>query len=202
MIYAYVGEFRSGKTLSMVWDCIQAMYRGVRVVSNFPIELEYDPFLRKKKHLKAECYPEADKFIWHLENDSNCIFAIDETGIYFPNYFWHELSKHPDILVKFHQVEHYYAHIWYTTQKFKQSASRLRELTNRVAECKKIPLGITKIFINNWYEPDVFNGVPTPEKRKNYFLGRRIIWPSDFRRASLAYDTRYHMESSLVTITK
>jgi hypothetical protein len=196
-IRGYVGEFGSGKTLSLVWDALNAMYHGHRVISNFPIEGEYSPPLHRKKHLRAEFLDTGEKLRSAIETEENCIFCVDETAIYLPQYYWTQLQKQPEVLVKFHQVRHYDAAIWYTVQEFNESVKALRILTQYVYECDLLDLGIFKIFINKLFKRKYFEGMPTEKKYELYFRGMRIIYPSESRMAMKAYQTKFRIESSM-----
>lgn len=195
-IRGYVGKFGQGKTMSMVWDAIQALYAGHKVYSNFPIDIWWSPPFRRKRHCRAIHVPTGVQLRKLIESEENCIFVVDETAIYFPTKYWDRLTD--ETIVKFHQVRHYDCAIWYTVQRFKQSVARLRELSTQVVECQKFNLGLFPIFINRFFEPEYFNGVPTAEKAKVYGLGRRIIYPSESRAAWKAFDTKYRIESSVL----
>ena len=135
MIRGYLGQFGSGKTLNMVWDLIQAMARGRKVISNTPIELLYDPFLGKKRYLKAEFIAEGDRFQWALEHRENCILAIDEAAVYLPSTYWSKLP--PALIVKFAQQRKYRTDFYYTSQVYGHAIKRLRDLTHVVYLCRR-----------------------------------------------------------------
>jgi hypothetical protein len=194
-IRGYVGEFGSGKTLSLVWDCLNAMYFGHRVISNFPIEGDFSPPFFKKKHLKSEFIFEGEKFKEAISTQENCIFAVDETAIYLPQHYWNKMP--PEVVVKFHQVRHYDAAIWYTVQEFNESVKTLRILTQHVFICEQLYFGLFNLFWNRLYKRKYFEGMPTPAKHELYFRGQRLIYPSEARMAMRAYHTKYRVESSM-----
>lgn len=192
MIRSYLGEFGQGKTLTLTWHLINAMYAGVRVITNYPIKILYDPIFGKKKLLESECYTNGEEFRSKIETEQNCIFGCDETGIFLPPRFWNSMSE--KIEFKFRLVEHFRTDIWYTVQEFGGSVKRLRDLTNSVYLCQKWNFGIMQIYSHKIYKKELFNGVPTDEKRKEYFRGMGIIWPSEARRVYKAYQRTYQFE--------
>jgi len=228
MIRGYVGDFGSGKTLSMVWDLMVAMYNGRHVISNTPIECMFDPFLKRKKYIKAEFIYEGDKFQWALEHRENCILAIDEAAVYLPNMYWNKLP--PGLIVKWSQQRKYRTDFWYTSQVYGHSVKRLRDLTHIVYKCRRrvlfpaIPMPwtvrrVTKgtdphtyhihpkipaviIFRNDKFGPSFFTGEPTQKKYERYHWGTRILWPSQVRRVFRAFDTMFVIDTSAMMKVK
>jgi len=227
MITGYLGDFGSGKTLNMVWDLIQAMYHGRKVISNTPIELLYDPLFSKKVYLKAEFIAEGDKFQWALEHRENCILAIDEAAVYLPSTYWNKLP--PALIVKFAQQRKYRTDFFYTSQVYAHSVKRLRDLTHRAYLCRRRMITPTIYFpfkqkiINKdngevWYRkrringltlfiakkfiPAFFHGEQSQKKYERYYLGQRILYPSQVRRVFKAYDTNYVVDMSAMMKVK
>jgi hypothetical protein len=227
MIRGYLGEFGSGKTLNMVWDLMQAMYRGRRVISNTPIELFYDPFLKKKKYIKAEFIQEGDRFQWALEHRENCILAIDEAAVYLPSSYWNRLPA--GLIVKFAQQRKYRTDFYYTSQVYGHAIKRLRDLTHVVYLCKRkmlfprIPLpwkkkivnqddgdtwykqaglGPLQIFIARKFNPAYLHGEPNEKKYKRFYWGSRTLYPSQVRRVFRAYNTNYVVDMSAMMKVK
>lgn len=194
-IRGYVGEFGSGKTLSLVWDAINAMYQGHRVISNFPIECDFAPPFRKKRHVKAEYLATGMELQMAIGTQEGCIFAIDETAIYLPQAYWSHMP--PEVIVKFHQVRHYDAAIWYTVQEFNESVKALRILTQHVYLCEVLDIFAFQLFENTLFKRKYFEGMPTEAKYEQYFRGHRFIWPSEATAAMKAYHTKYRIESSM-----
>jgi len=226
MIRGYLGEFGSGKTLSMVWDLIQSMYRGRKVVSNTPIELLFDPLFGKKKYIKANFIQEGDRFQYALEHWENCIFAIDEASVYLPSTYWNKLP--PGLIVKFAQQRKYRTDFYYTSQIYGHSVKRLRDLTHIVYLCRRrtlfprIPLpwkktirnqdgstwkkGVSipalQIFINKKFNPAYMHGEQSKKKYDRYYYGTRTIYPSQVKRVFRAYNTNYVVDMSAMMKVK
>lgn len=194
-IRGYVGEFGSGKTLSLVWDALNAMYWGHTVYSNFPIEADFSPPFRKTKHLKSHFIETGPELQEAIGTKDNCIFVVDETAIYLPTAYWNKMP--PEIIVKFHQVRHYDAAIWYTVQEFNESVKALRILTQYVYECEQLNLGLFRLFHNRFFKRKYFEGAQTEAKFEAYYRGERYIFPSEARRAMAAYQTKFRIETSM-----
>lgn len=211
MIKAYVGDFGSGKTLNMVWDLMNAMKRGVHVISNTPIEFYEKSLFGKIRHYKAEFIPNGKEFQKAIAYRQNCIFGIDEAAVYLPNIYWHKLP--PEFIVKFAQTRKYRTDFWYTSQGFGMAVKRLRELTHRVLLCygkrvlplpyinfrigkRKIKLFGWKRYITKIFRPEYFYGQPSFKKYERCYLGSRSLWPSQVRRVYKAYNTYYVIDAS------
>jgi hypothetical protein len=194
MIVAYVGDVGSGKTLNMVWDCMNAIYRGRHVISNTPIDCIYDPIFRKKRRIRAEFIPSGQGFLKALAYRENCIFALDEAAVYLPNYFWNKLPT--ELIVKFAQNRKYNTDIWYTTQGYGMAVSRLRELTQVVYKCYPTRVLFTKCYKRDRFNPAYFKGEQTWKKREKYFKGSRTLYPSQIKRIFKAYDTHFVVDAS------
>jgi len=212
MIRGYLGEFGSGKTLSMVWDLMMSMYKGRKVVSNTPIELLYDPIIGKKKYIKANFIQEGDKFQWALEHWENCLFAIDEASVYLPSNYWNKMP--PGLIVKFAQQRKYRTDFYYTSQIYGHSVKRLRDLTHIVYLCRRKTLfpGIKigkhrilpriQIFINKKFNPAFMHGEQSKKKYDRYFWGSRTLYPSQVKRVFKAYNTNYVVDMSAMMKVK
>jgi hypothetical protein len=189
MIYGVQGEFSSGKTLFMTYRLIQAMYAGRRVITNYPIKIDWAPAFKPKKHLESECYTSGYEFRQKIETEKDCIFGCDETAIYLPMDFWNKMSE--EIRFKLHLVEHFRTDLYYTVQDFSESVVMLRRLTNMVFQCEKWNFGLFIIFINKKYKKKYFEGMPTDKKHELYFRGLSFIFPSDTKRIVKAYQREY-----------
>jgi len=200
MIKAYVGDFGSGKTLNMVHDLILAMYKGRKVIANTPIEGYYDPFLKKKKYIKAEFIAKGDDFLNALAYRQNCIFAIDEAAVYLPNIYWHKLP--PELIVKFAQNRKYRTDFYYTTQGFGMAVKRLREITHRVNLCHQSRFLFWRTFTARTFRPEYFQGQYTKQKYQRCFIKARKLYPSDIRRVFKSYNTNYVVDMSAMMRVK
>lgn len=200
MIRAYVGDFGSGKTLNMVWDAMNSMYRGRHVISNTPIDGYLDPPFKRLHRIKAEFIPKGDDFQKALAYRENCLFLIDEAAVFLPNNYWNKLP--PELLVKFHQHRKYHCDFWYTTQGFGHALKRLRDLTHLVIQCRPLWFLTSKLFRSKRFNPAYFHGEPTEKKYKRYFWGSRILYPSEIKRIFRVYDTEYVVDMSAMIKVK
>lgn len=218
MIKAYVGDFGSGKTLNMVWDLMQKIKEGRKVISNTPIKFYEENWITKRrKYYSAEFIPEGDKFQWALAHRENCICAIDEAAVYLPNIYWNKLP--PEFIVKFAQNRKYRTDFWYTTQGFGHAVKRLRELTHLVLLCHsmrffwipdiRIKIWKWKYYKRTWkmfvarkFNPAFFYGQPSQKKWERYYKGKRILYPSQVKRVYKAYDTMFVVDTSAMMKVK
>jgi hypothetical protein len=185
----------------MVWDLINAMYRGRKVISNTPIQGTFDPFLKKPKYVKAEFIARGDDFLHALAYRQNCIFAIDEAAVYLPNIYWHKLP--PELIVKFAQNRKYRTDFYYTSQGFNMAVKRLREITHRVVRCNPSRwFLLKKIYVAKTFRPEYFNGQQTVEKYKRFFMYERRLYPSDYKRVFRLYNTNYVVDMSAMMRVK
>lgn len=194
MIIAYVGDVGSGKTLNMVWDCMNAIYHGRHVITNTPIDGYLDPLFKRKRRIRAEFISSGNGFLKALAYRENCIFALDEAAVYLPNYFWNKLPT--ELIVKFAQNRKYNTDIWYTSQGFGMAVSRLRELTQVIYKCRPTRVMLQKCYLRERFNPQYFKGEQTWKKREKYFRGSRILYPSQLKRIFKAYDTHFVVDAS------
>lgn len=200
MIVGYVGRKGHGKTINMVWDAMNVLYRGGRVITNTPIEGWYKPFLRKRKYLKAKFIQKGEEFLEAVFREVNCTICIDEAAIFVPSYYWSKIPS--ELLVKFHEERKFNSHIWYTTQGFGHAVARLRDLTDYVKKCTRTRFLFSRTYTMKTFYPEYFKGAPTENKYKMYHLGTRVIFPSDQRRLFNCYNTKYIIDYSPMMKTK
>lgn len=192
MIYGFTGDFSSGKTACLTFFLMKEMYKGTRVITTYPIDVWWSPPGYPRKHLISECITNGEEFRKKIEDEDNCVFGCDETAIYLPNEFWNKMSE--KLRFKLHLVEHYNCDLLYTVQKFHQSTKRLRDLTNLVFMPQKHLFSYFTCFKIDMYEPEAFEGVPSPQKLENYYAGSQMIWPSEARASFRAYQRTYKFE--------
>jgi len=196
MIKGYIGLLGMGKTLNMVYDLMEILKQGRRVISNTPID-----FVWKKSEYHAEFVNNGNEFQDKLLHEENCVFAIDEASIFFPNYFWNKLSG--EYIMKFAQARKYRTDIYYTSQGYNHTIKRIRDLTNIVTKCTTINLPFLRIPIFRAidYDPEFFAQriISTPAVEKRYILRTRTLYPSKYRPVFKAYQTMHRVQASALT---
>jgi hypothetical protein len=221
MITGYVGEVGAGKTMNMVYDLMESMRWGRRVVSNTPIE-----FMWRGKLLKAEHIKDADDFKHALIYEQHCTLAIDEASVFLPNNYWNKIP--PQIIAKFAQSRHFGMDMAYTSQGWGHTVKRLRDLTNEVFLCKqkrfmglpglpafpfitrkwnnkfkrkefRIKTVSSKYFEAKSVFPAYLKSTATSYKRiKHLIKYTRVIYPVQAREIFKCYDTLWTVEGSLL----
>ena len=195
MIKAYVGLPGTGKTLNMVYDLMQLMVQGRRVISNTPIQFVY-----KKKEYSAEYVGRDTEFQRKIFTERNCILAIDEASIFFPSAFWNQLRG--EYIMKFAQTRKYQMDIFYTSQGYNHTLKRLRDLTNVVAKCTQIRLPFMPLmFKTTNFDPEFFETrfIGSEKLMQQYIISKRVLYPSQVRKVIKAYNTMHTIEDSLLT---
>lgn len=190
MIKGYIGLLGEGKTLSMVFDAVEALKQGKRVISNTPIHSTI-----KGKELFAVCLPQHG-IEEALKTETNALFCIDEASIVFPSWFWAKLSG--DFLIRFAQARKFGLDIFYTSQGYNHTIKRLRDLTNIVTKCSKHTFFGQTFFRNLDYDPEYFaykiiNGT---SMEKKFILRRRFIYPWQAKQIYKAFDTYALVQAS------
>lgn len=130
MIAGYIGAVGAGKTLNMVYDLMEEMKWGHRVVSNTPINFEW----RGRKY-SAEFIRNSDDFKKAMFYEQNCILAIDEASVFLPNNYWNRIP--PEMIAKFAQSRHFAMDMYYTSQGWGHTVKRLRDLTTDAFLCRR-----------------------------------------------------------------
>jgi len=196
MIKGYIGLLGMGKTLNMVGDLMELMKDGRRIISNTPISFQY-----KGKELHAEFINDGLEFQSALLNESNATFAIDEASIFFPSQFWNKLTG--AYIMKFAQARKYGVDIYYTSQGYNHTIKRIRDLTNLVVKCTawRIPLTKLQIFDATTYDPEFFAQriISSPAVERRYILGRKRLYPAQYKKIMRAYQTMYRIQASALT---
>lgn len=207
MIRCYQGLLGKGKTISMVNDAIPLLLKGRRIVTNTPFfvpnwkrPLSIKRRLQGWKHFPVDVYPEyvsTGELLRILRQERDFLALIDEASLVFSNY-GKELLK-GDYVMRFAQSRKFGIDIFYTSQSFKHTHKRLRDLTNEVVQC-----GYWKTFnilMNTTYKPEAFD-IRTPSKfLKDFKISQKIIFPSRVKYLFTTYDSMYAIDES-ATITK
>lgn len=219
MIAGYIGAVGAGKTLNMVYDLMEEMRWGNRVVSNTPIEFDW-----RGKHYSAEFIRNSEDFKKAMIYEQNCVLAIDEASVFLPNNYWNKIP--PEIIAKFAQSRHFAMDMYYTTQGWGHTVKRLRDLTTDAYLCRRrrffgfsgLPVFpfITKKWNNKYRKnqwtlktvdamvfervkvaPAYFKSSATTYKRLKHMIYRtRRIYPTEARSIYPVYDTRYNITGS------
>jgi hypothetical protein len=144
LIYGFVGQMRSGKTLSMIQLALDiASYREYGIVSNIPLNLEgiykYAHFMGRRYdwlkfavdcgHIFSIVNP-ADRD--HLFRYPYKVIIFDEMGILLNSRSWKENSK-SRFVEYLPQLGHLYCSLLYTAQFPEQIDATLRRLTSYIA---------------------------------------------------------------------
>jgi len=196
MIKGYVGLLGKGKTLNMVYDLMNLMRKGRRVISNTPIE-----FKEKGKIYKAEFVGNGKAFTESIITSWNCTIAIDEASVFLPSNFWHKLP--PEYIMKFAQSRKYGCDFYYTTQGIGHTIKRLRDLTNMIAKCTRhryLYLPFTPFVYNaEFYDPMFFaTRITTRKNSRRFVIFSRTLYPSEYKRVFQAYSTKFVVANSAV----
>lgn len=196
MLRAYIGLLGQGKTLNMVYDLIQEMIAGRRVITNTPIA-----FRHKGKTFRAEFVDDGKEFERMIKKEEDCIFGIDEAAIMFPSYYWKNLPM--SYILKLAQARKYKTDFFYTSQGYNHTISRLRDLTNEVVKCRQFPAPLPfwifnkPIFQAITYDPEFFDKQIMDEKmEKRFIIKRKILFYNDYKIVFDAYDTMYRVNHS------
>jgi len=196
MIKGYTGMFGYGKTLWLVHDVMEEMKKGRRVISNTPIE-----FKHKKDILKAQYISDRHLFAQYLKTESNCLFVIDEAGIFLPNNYWEKMPF--ELTAKLMQSRKYDTDFYYTVQRFGHTVIKLRDLTNILVKCvrKKSFLSfLNTVFYAYEFDPEIADAkIPfSSPLAKDYLLRTRKMYPTKYKKVFPAYDTMFKVVESVL----
>lgn len=207
MIRAYVGLFGQGKTLSMVNDAIPHVLAGRQVFTNTPFQARFweRPSLvdfikgkRARQMMRLPIFLESHQFELALKNERNALFLVDEASIWFSSYQWNNLS--PDYIIRFAQARKFGLDIYYTSQLFKHTVKRLRDLTNEVVECshRSYPL-IGSMLSNITFSPEKFDySFFNKEMENRFIIRRKFVKGKALKELYACYDTMYSINYSSV----
>lgn len=194
MIKGYTGMFGFGKTLWMVNDVMEQMKKGRRVISNTPIS-----FKDKKQEYKALYVADRHEYMQRLISESNCIFVLDEAGIYLPNNYWDKMPF--DLTAKLMQSRKYDTDFYYTVQRFGHTTIKLRDLTNTLTKCfRRRFFGFGQIiFYAVEFDPEMVDNkiAFSSPLAKDYIINTRKLYPSKYKKVFPAYDTKFKVVESL-----
>lgn len=219
MIADYTGLPRQGKTMNAVHDIVDMLRQGRRVVTNTPIFC----YVGKKK-IEAEFYEDAEKFMFYMLSASSAAVFIDEASLYFSSIRWNKISL--DFFGKFRQAGKQSCDLLMTSQSYIDVAASLRRMVDTFHICVKTrwlipwPLSLQWKVIDKvtGYEvrkgpiigmPEIYKMITVKkeyfgsqalleENKEKYVISRRILYPSQSRRAKRCYDHEYQITSSAV----
>lgn len=189
MIKGYVGIYGSGKTLWLTKDAQWFFKNDLPVISNTPMW----GYNSKGKKVTA-------KYIWNDQIHSflaNAIFqekptllVIDEANNVFDSYNYKKIPTEVwDMLKQSRKVK---LHIYYTSQRHQDIATRVRENSSVIYLCDKV--------LFNWFyrsigvSPFYFQDQAKSTEVKQYIMKRRVM-PYAF----MAYYFRHYMTQFVVT---
>jgi len=194
MIKGYIGMFGYGKTLWMVHDVMEEMKKGRTVISNTPIRFHY-----KGQLLEAEYIQDRHEYMQALIERDQCIFVLDEAGIYLPNNYWDKMPF--SLTAKLMQSRKYGTDFFYTVQRFGHTTIKLRDLTNVVVRCfRRRFLGFFQVvYYAIELDPELLEqkvSINSP-LAKDYILGVNKLYPAVYKNVYPAYDTMFKVVESL-----
>lgn len=187
MIRAYIGLLGQGKTLSMINDASELLAKGRKVFTNVPFHLQDGT---QATYLPGKVFEQA------LKSEVNALFLIDEASIVLPSYFWNQLSS--DYIIRFAQARKYGLDIFYTSQGYKHTIKRLRDLTNEIVKCTKHNLFGIEFIKNVTYDPEYFDYkiISGTDFEKKFILKKKIINQKKLKKLYKMYDTMHLITES------
>jgi hypothetical protein len=212
MIIGYIGNLGTGKTLNAVYDLMENMKRGRKVMSNTPIR-----FTHKGKVYQSITITDLDDFNKAFINGFNIDIFMDELSVYLPSQYWNHVK--PEFIMKFAQMRKFRCNLYYTEQGWTHGIKRIRDLTNWVWSCYKrktlVPIPNIKIYKNKkgqiadislsrhylykatLFPPSFFNHSFSDSKKiSQYIIDQRTIYPATARRIFPAYNTYFLVKGS------
>jgi len=164
MIEAYIGLPGQGKTLASVHRVCYLLSTGKRVFSNVDItDYVYGSMRSTEKFTGFQDFLDLH----------DCTFFLDEANIILDSRSFMNTPK--EVLHKLAQSRKYGLDLIYTTQGFKHSESRLRQLTNYVWDSHNLKLFRKNYFRYDLYDPEDFE-MKTPKGLRNK-LSYYILMP-------------------------
>jgi len=195
MIKGYTGMFGYGKTLWATYEIMQEMRKGRRVITNTPIK-----FKAEGKTFEAEYSEDRNDFMRKLVSEEDCLFFIDEAGIFLPNNYWDRMPF--ELTAKLMQSRKYKCDFYYTVQRFGHATIKLRDLTNILVKCfRRRFLGFFSIlFYAVEFDPELAElKIPfSSPLAKDYIISTKALYPSNYRIVYKAYDTYFKVVDSLL----
>jgi len=189
MIKGYVGVYGSGKTLWLAKDAQWFFKRDLPVISNTPIW----GYNSKGKKVTA-------KYIWNdqihslladtLFQDKPTLLIIDEASNVFDSYNYKRIPIEVwDMLKQSRKVK---LHIYYTSQRHADIATRIRENTSVIYMCDTLLW--KNIYRATGVSPFYFQDKAKSNEVKQYILKRRFAF-----KFSMAGVFKHYMTQFVVT---
>lgn len=204
MIRAFVGAMGSGKTLSLVWTAARDLQEGRTVYTNFPFSTSVGTFrsridyIFKKNQIDTPLRPiylEADEFLEAMTTAKNAVFCVDEANVVFSNRQWKNLDM--KFIHRFSHNRKLGNDIYYTSQRFKHTEVRLRDLTNDVVECSFNHFLVWPYICQKIYLPDKFDFQFFQEDQaEKFLLGTNYIYGGQLKKLFNSYDTNFEITFS------
>jgi len=219
MIRIYCGKPRQGKTIHMMYDAIQHLIHGRRVITNTPLFVNI-----KGRIVKADFYPDPEEYQYNFLQGQHCLILCDESSLYFSSLRWSKLSL--DFFAKFRQAGKMSSDLYCTSQSWIDTVSSLRRVAEQATLCRKrhwlfpIPIDLRRdVYNKKWgfYErkgiviqtPMVYqmtyvdaryfsSSALRYETLQRFIHGSRTMYPSTAKRVMACYDHEYQITSSAV----
>lgn len=207
MIRAFVGPMGSGKTLSMVWAGCKDLLEGRKVFTNTPFHTTKNSFKSKVDYITGKgshvelrpIFLQDEEFLDAMREENNAVFCVDEANVVFSNREWKNLDM--KFIHRFSHSRKLANDIYYTSQRFKHTEVRLRDLTNDVVECQFghlfnfpiFPLYLKQtIYLPDKFDYQFFN----EELTDKFIIGINYIWGKDLKTLFNSYDTKFEIKFS------
>lgn len=176
--------YQNDKFPSTLWERMKMPLSYTEVVQKEEIR-ELHPIFLKAKDFEVA-----------LKQETNCLFVIDEASIFFSSYNWSSLSS--DYIIRFAQTRKFGVDMFYTSQLYKHTLKRLRDLTNVVVECafKKLPLNQNLLVNIHWNPAKYDANFLTPKMEQDFILGRKYVMGKQLKTLFNCYDTLFTIDYS------
>lgn len=193
---AYIAEFGGGKTLSIVHDVVkkynrynnrQVWDRGrhkfvmqkIHVISNVDFKcIPYEPLVSLSQVVQCSYHNHNIDIL----NDTKTVVLVvlDEASVQLNSRSF-KTNIDPLFLNTLLTSRHYHISIYYSTQKFNLTDKLLRDVTQRVIECKKV----WRFMVHQIYNADDIEYASDPTMVKPIIRTGFFIFDKDYS----AYDT-------------
>lgn len=183
MIEGFVGLPGAGKTYYVVKKALQALKKGVKVYSNFEIELDpthkaelYADLQATMRNVYVNVMKDRDQWIkaGHDKHDfwpRPVIIVVDEIGILCPARYWDSFSQ--NLRYYFKQTRKIGINLWWTTQAFDDVDKSIRQITDFVWNIRKLPF---KFRLGRCYETAEFGKAKASILDTVWFRLKKDVW--------------------------
>lgn len=193
---AYIAEFGGGKTLSIVHEVVKKYNRfnnkeiwdrgrhkfvlqKIHVISNVDLKtIPYEPLSSLSQ--VVQCAYHNHNIDTLNDTKTVVLVVLDEASVQLNSRSF-KTNIDPLFLNTLLTSRHYHISIFYSTQKFNLTDKLLRDVTQRVIECKKV----WRFMVHNIYRADDIEYASDPTMVKPIIRTGFFIFDSDYA----AYDT-------------